>query len=316
MIEIIDSSKITTDTDPHYHSFNMHMEELSDSDSDSGVKLLKLNARIHERNTCKCPKLKHIFDANPSSNTIIAKLYHDNPNEDIYPKYLLASDDDNLEDLLYDSDNRIIVFNYFMNGIGELDDVRKSVESLNTFCYCKDKLFEKPNAGTILFGSKEIMCHISGMFNFYFSVNGEKMREEYQRLLYCKIIEINKLLSKYECDHTIINFLKSSYYKSVLNDPKLAELYTVIGLNTFENKIGFSFGKREFISNDIEENSYICSLRELFEEFRINMSHKLKKRNNGKFFIHYGCCRLYPLVIPPNTTVSFDKMSKTINLVI
>jgi len=288
---------------------NEQMKYNYDSDSgestDSSVgalEKLNLNCKIHEREFCTCFSLRHIFKRNPNIEIIVSKLYHDNKDEDKYPEFMMIEDKNNFEAMISDVKERSLIFDYFSDHVGNLTDVRKSVESIKTFCYCRGKLMTNPNAGTVLLGCKDMMETISGTFNYYF----ENKLEEFQRLIYCKLKDIGNL--SYNLDHTIVNFTKSTYFDSIID----CDLYTVLGINNTTNTAGFSFGKREYINSSVAEDPYKCAKRELFEEFRFNLSGSLNKFNKNKYYIQYECCRLYPIILPTDTKIRFDDRSKTI----
>lgn len=294
-----DSKKSDNMMDSGYTSDSSIGSNVTDSEGK-----IHLNGKIHHRNTCKCVKLQKIFKENPETEIIICKLYHDNPQEDKYPDYILIKNN-KLEEVVSFPIERKLINNYFSDHVGDLGNVRRSVESISSLSYCNSLLEEYPNAGSILLGSLELVITMSGSFNYYF----KNKLPEFQELLYCKISEIKHLKTKYKLDHTVIAFLKSTYYQAIIG---LDELYTILGWNSKTNTIGFSFGKREFIDSTSIEDSYQCAKRELFEEFRFNLSYDLNQLNKNKYYVQYGCCRLYPLIIPPNTRIHFDDVSKTI----
>ena len=305
---------------------------------ESNLQDVFMHCKIHERSKCQCRSISQFFIRNPDIDIILVKLYDDNHDEDKFSKVILLPKTINLDSIMRDKHDRSIIYEYFKNGNGNSKDVSESIQHIKTFCFCNSKLIDNPNGGSILLGREDLMIEISAYFNHYFKKTsslldvGEPTRRpsstdivelslqsspntsatEFTSLVYCRLKDLHKLLNKYQCDHTINYFLTSSYYKEFTYDERLNNLFTILGVK--DNKIGFSFGKREYISNSLHEDSFECSIRELFEEFRIDLSPTIRDQNRTPFHITYASARLHPIIIPNNTEIVFDQTSQTIVL--
>lgn len=276
---------------------------------------INYHTRLHEVGTCKCRNIARLFiDRDVSLFKYVVEKEWDDAYCKNEPKYILVPKDNfagHITSLFGENlGKKADVIKYFStNEWSErrATEIRNKIFEARGTCMCTNTGSSNPryfNSGMMLIGSKKQMEQISHLFNNFRCENNE-----YEKLSICKVTALPQLLGR--CD-TAFNF-NIVAEKMEMNE-SLDSYYTLVGIESFTNRLSFSFGKREWTLNYVE-TSYNCAKRELFEEFHIQLSKNIYEFN--KEFAEKNCLRknntnIFITWLPENVTIVYNSNSKTI----
>ena len=325
----------------------IEMKNFETSETKSSVPLVDYPVRIHATSTCCCTRIKSKFDTiklqeGEQITHVVEKIW-DDPEYKSKPKHIYLTQfsgiiEDKLIPILNhffrDSDDaRKFVNEYFSKYNwfpSQSIEIRKIVNKLTSICYCVNNLIVDTttcNAGFVIIGSNNQTKYISNFFNknvtktefsemFHFklsalqNIDGRKIGHCLQKFMHSREFHFLKKNNKY---YTLTGLLSTTYLKG--KDPTHNLPVGLSPNSGCQNQgLDLPFGKREWCF-DLNETSFECAKRELYEEFNIQFSSSIWKystSNNMPAHIHYPGFMLYFLYLPTKTFINYHSGSETI----
>lgn len=273
------------------------------------------HVRIHDLTECMCKNVVRLFNKKNINNFsyAIEKEWNDDHCKN-QPRFILVpkNDTQNYMKQLFGENIRKkkSIMKYFRTNKWADNiacAIRTSIKNSIGMFMCTNTVRADPkmfNSGIILIGSKKQMEIISHMFNKNIGIN-----DEYDKLTICRVNSLPELLKTHETSFNFRTAVKKIDMQYMTDD-----LYTLVGIESFTNKLSFSFGKREW-SSTIPETSYDCAKRELFEEFHIQLSEKIYDLNSE--LVDVNCLRsdninIFVTWLATDSVIRYYPRSKTI----
>lgn len=196
--------------------------------------------------------------------------------------------------------DRQIIFNYFARYNllvtktvvkPETTTVRRLIKAKSiNFCVKRANWLEY-NGGCLLFGDYNTLTRIAEIFN-------ERMtKAEFIQLVVTKLKDLKTT------SNCVLRCQR--YFKM-----RRLDEYVLVGIDTTGN-YKMSFGKREWYPDEIECTRQ-CALRELFEEFNVELSDDIIQTWNKNNVIMWGIGAFHLFRLDANTNVKYDDESDTI----
>ena len=274
------------------------------------------HVRIHQLSSCVCKNISSLFGGEKNRDKftyVIEKEWNDDHCKD-KPKYIFVPKNNVTEYMnklfgQYISSKKLI-WKYFKKNkwsSASAEIIRFKIDNSIGMFICTNtaepvkKFF---NGGIFLIGSKNQMENISHLFNKNRCTN-----DEYDRLTICRVNSLPDLMHTYETSHSFSTVAKNIDMQNMTDD-----LYTIVGIESFTNKLSFSFGKREWLTK-LSEDSYDCAKRELFEEFHIQLSKNIYQMNSGvieKNCISKNNTNIFMIWLSQDSQPVYYRQSKTI----
>lgn len=174
-------------------------------------------------------------------------------------------------------------------------EIRSIIRSSKTISFCPKRSGKlEYNGGCVLTGDYDVLSEIATTFN-------ERVtKTEFTSL---HVVKLSDLTNTGRCVDRCNRYFKMFKMNGI-------NKYVLVGVDAFTGLYKMSFGKREWYPDDVE-CSRQCAVRELFEEFNVEMSDEtFKKFDTGKT-IMWGCGIFYLFDIS-ETSVRYESDSDTI----
>lgn len=171
--------------------------------------------------------------------------------------------------------------------------------------FCKQQGW---NGGCIVLGDRSRLDKIASIFNRLVT------KTEFQSLRALSIRNLHKSATKSDPS---VHALRRNIHSSNLKE--IPDLFTLLGVSTRDKLYSTSFGKREWYDRAIECSKQ-CAMRELFEEFNIQLSPTTLANSREWLDTNYITDTMiwsrgaifYVVYISPSTPVTYDPISETI----
>ena len=288
-------------------------------------------SKIHFLELCKCPSMQQILFCESLKNKkfipvfVIKKKWKDECFKSI-PDYVIIRDKEPIDDkkrklyirghhpeiarLYHKSlESRKRIFQYFSVydwNPEESINIRNMINSHISISFCNAilKIGECQNAGIIVIGTKEDTEIIANLFNKKIIANNEITQlRAYSRESLVAIFRTGNN------EHSVDLFCFSQIFRDTSPNS-----YFLVG-RSIDGKFTFSFGKREWEFFH-EESAEQCALRELYEEYNMQICSKLYNqcKQTGRFVTipRKECSVLFQINLPKGVVVEYHMESKTI----
>ena len=309
---------------------HFEMKNFETIETKSFVPLIDYPVRIHYISTCCCTRIRSKLGTiklqeGEEITHVVEKIWDDAEYRS-KPKYIYLTQFHGIVE-----DEVVQVFNHFFRDSNDARkfvneyfhkynwipsqsiEIRKNVNKLTSICHCVNNLMVDMttcNAGFIIIGSNNQTKYIANFFN------KNVTKTEFSEMSRFKLSALQNIEAR-KIGYSLQKFMHSREYHLLKKNNKYYTLTGLLSTTYLKGKDpthNLPFGKREWCF-DLNETSFECAKRELYEEFNVQFSlsvWKYSASNNMPSYIHSPGFILYFLYLPAKTFINYHSNSETI----